>query len=108
MKKIKYLLILSVCVSLVSCKKSRLDELPPNFTTADLLYSNAEGFDAGLNGLYSLIREERNGINYTVGFGTIDLAATIHLAGTDNIASGSNVGGLSRIIADWSQNTPTD
>ena len=65
-------------------------------------------FEAGINGLYSLVREERNGLNYTSGFGTIDLAATIYLAGTDNIGSGSNVGGLSTIIADWSKSTQAD
>jgi hypothetical protein len=108
MKKIKYILITTVFIGLVSCKKNMLQELPPHFTTADLLYSSVEGFEAGVNGLYSLVREERNGLSYTNGFGTIDLAATIHMAGTDNIGSGSNVGGLSRIISDWTQSTPTD
>lgn len=108
MKQIKYLIITTVFLGLGSCKKTLLDEIPPHFTTADLLYSSVEGFEAGINGLYSLVSQERNGINYTNGFGTIDLAATIHMAGTDNIASGSNVGGLSRIISDWTQNTPTD
>jgi hypothetical protein len=107
MKKITYLIII-ILIPFVSCKKTLLNELPPNFTTADLLYSSGDGFEAGINGLYSLVTQERNGLNYTNGFGTIDLAATIFTAGTDNIGSGSNVGGLSRIIADWTQSTPTD
>src|SRR5687767_14830016 len=108
MKKLKIILLFALPGFLIGCSKHKLDELPPHFITADLLYSTAEGFEAGVNGLYAQISQERNGLNYTNGFGTIDLAATIYTAGTDNIGSGSNVGGLSRIISDWSQNTPTD
>src|SRR3954470_10761029 len=109
MKAIKILILIVVSViGLGSCSKNRLSENPPNFTTADALYSSVDGFEAGINGLYSLVREERNGLNYTNGFGTIDLAATIYTAGTDNIASGSNTGGLSTIIADWTKSTPAD
>jgi len=109
MKKIKNIfLILCSLIAFIGCSKNRLNENPPHFTTAETLYQSLDGFEAGINGLYSLVREERNGLNYTQGFGTIDLAATIYLAGTDNIASGSNVGGLSTIIADWSKSTPAD
>jgi starch-binding outer membrane protein, SusD/RagB family len=109
MKKIKNIfLLLCSLIAFIGCSKNRLNENPPHFTTAETLYQSLDGFEAGINGLYSLVREERNGLNYTQGFGTIDLAATIYLAGTDNIASGSNVGGLSTIIADWSKSTPAD
>src|SRR5215213_4722637 len=109
MKKIKNnFLILTSLIAFIGCSKNRLNENPPHFTTAETLYSSVNGFEAGVNGLYSLVREERNGLNFTGGFGTIDLAATIYLAGTDNIGSGSNVGGLSTIIADWSKSTPAD
>ena len=108
MKKIQNILIAGLIIILVSCSKDQLNENPPNFTTADALYETVEGFEAGINGLYSLVRDERNGLNYTSGFGTIDLAATLSIAGTDNVASGSNTGGLSTIIADWKKNTPTD
>ena len=102
------LITLVSIVCLFSCSKNRLNENPPTFTTAEALYTTAQGFEAGINGLYSLAREERNGLSYTGGFGTIDLNATISIAGTDNIASGSNVGGLSNIISDWTKNTPAD
>ncbi len=105
---IRIFIILTAVAGFGSCSKSRLNETPPHFTTADALYSTPGGFEAGINGLYSLVREERNGLNYTNGFGTIDLTATIFIAGTDNIASGSNVGGLSTIIADWNRSTPAD
>jgi hypothetical protein len=109
MKKIKNISLIVVCImGIGGCSKNRLNENPPNFTTAETLYSSVDGFEAGLNGLYSLVREERNGLNYTGGFGTIDLAATIYTAGTDNIGSGSNTGGLSTIIADWTKSTPAD
>ena len=109
MKAIKNIVIILISMAgFGSCSKDRLNENPPNFTTAEALYTSVDGFEAGMNGLYSLVREERNGLNYTGGFGTIDLLATIYLAGTDNIASGSNVGGLSTIISDWTKSTPTD
>jgi len=108
MKFSKYCLIIVAMMLVASCKKSLLDENPPHFTTADALYSSVEGFEAGINGLYSLVRQERDGLNYTEGFGTVDLAATINMVGTDNIATGSNVGGLSTIIADWDKCTPAD
>ncbi|MBK5209896.1 MAG: RagB/SusD family nutrient uptake outer membrane protein [Flavobacteriaceae bacterium] len=91
----------------MSCSEDLLVERPPNFTTADALYTSVEGFDAGLNGLYSLARQERDGIKYTGGFGQIDLRAAIFLAGTDNIAHGST-GGLTSILADWSKSTSAD
>ncbi|MGV3530580.1 MAG: RagB/SusD family nutrient uptake outer membrane protein [Flavisolibacter sp.] len=99
---------LALLLLFISCNKSWLKETPLNFTSGDVLYTTAEGFEAGINGLYSLVREERNGLNYTGGFGTVDLAATIFLGGTDNIGPGSNTAGLSTIIADWSKSTPAD
>src|SRR4051794_6311636 len=109
MKKLAIVSLIFISISVVvGCSKNRLNENPPNFTTADALYSSVQGFKAGVNGLYALVREERNGLNYTASFGTIDLNATISIAGTDNIASGSNVGGLSTIIADWTKSTPAD
>lgn len=109
MKKIENIVIAIVSiVCLGGCSKERLIESPPNFITADVLYTTVEGFDAGLNGLYSLVRDERNGLSYTNGFGTIDLRAAIMITGTDNIGAGSNTGGLSTITADWTKNSAAD
>lgn len=90
-----------------SCSDEMLVEKPPHFITADVLYTNLNGFNAGINGLYSLVQQERNGLNYTGGFGKIDLLSQIYLAGTDNIATGTS-GGLTTILADWTKSTSTD
>jgi hypothetical protein len=109
MKKIKNILLATIiAIGFGACSKDKLIENPPNFTTADVLYTSVDGFEAGLNGLYSLVRNERGGLNHTNGFGTVDLIATINMVGTDNIANGSNTGGLSSIVADWSKNTSSD
>lgn len=109
MKKINRVFVAMVSMAcLAACSKGRLVESPPNFITADVLYTTVAGFDAGLNGLYSLVRDERNGLSYTNGFGTIDIKAAIMNTGTDNIGAGSNTGGLSTITADWTKNTPAD
>lgn len=101
------ILIIVLVLGFMSCSEDLLVESPPNIITADVLYSSIEGFDAGLNGLYSLARQERDGIKYSEGFGQIDLRSAIFLAGTDNIAHGST-GGLTSILADWSKSTSVD
>ena len=90
-----------------SCSDDILVEKPPHFITADVLYTTVDGFNAGINGLYSLVQQERNGLNYTGGFGRIDLCAQIYLAGTDNVATGTS-GGLTTLLGDWTKSTATD
>ena len=110
MKKnnIKIIFIVSLLVVFFGgCSDELLVEKPPHFITADVLYTTTEGFNAGLNGLYSLVQQERNGLKYTGGFGKIDLCAQIYLAGTDNIATGTS-GGLTTILGDWTKSTATD
>lgn len=104
--QIIYISIL-IMIFLTSCSDDLLVEKPPHFITADVLYTNVEGFNAGINGLYSLVQQERNGFNYTGGFGKIDLLSQIYLAGTDNIATGTS-GGLTTILGDWTKSTATD
>ena len=107
MKRLKIIFLVLVVVGIWSCSKDFLEEDPPHFATADGLYKTVDGFEAGINGLYSLVRQEKSGLKYTGGFGLIDLKAQIYLAGTDNIATGST-GGLTTIMADWTKNDPTD
>jgi hypothetical protein len=108
MKRIvNILLIFLLTLTSISCSEEILKETPPTFTTADVLYTNLNGFEAGLNGLYAQARLERDGLSYTTGFGQIDLRAAIYLVGTDNIAHGAT-GGLTTILADFSRSTSAD
>lgn len=46
---------------LAACEDLLLEN-PPNLLTAENLYSTVAGFEAGLNGLYALVREEQEGL----------------------------------------------
>jgi hypothetical protein len=46
---------------LASCSDNSLVEEPKDIIVADNLYTNADGFEAGLNALYAQVRKERNG-----------------------------------------------
>jgi hypothetical protein len=48
-------------VLFVACSKDLLNEEAPSVLTADNLYKNKAGFDAGINGLYSEARRARGG-----------------------------------------------
>jgi len=57
-----YILILTVFfTTLIGCEKDLLYEKPPHIITTELLYTNLEGFETGLNGMYSAVRDERGG-----------------------------------------------
>ncbi|OJU26796.1 MAG: hypothetical protein BGN92_07195 [Sphingobacteriales bacterium 41-5] len=82
MKKIKNIIVVFIVISLTgSCSKKWLEENPPHLITTETLYTNLNGFEAGLNGLYSLVRGEREGRDFT----TENLVADIAMIGTDNI-----------------------
>lgn len=74
-------LVISGC--LISCTDEVLEEQPPHIITAESLYKNLEGFEAGLNGLYSLVREERVGQMHD---GYNHLRAEMMMNGNDNMA----------------------
>lgn len=106
-KNIKCLLTVAV-ITFSACSPDLLNENPPHFTTADELYTSVEGYELGVNGLYSLMRQEREGYKFTSGFGAVGLRAIIHMAGTDNVAVNTK-GDLSNIMADWKKsNVSTD
>ena len=62
-----------------------LTENPPNLLTADNLYGSVAGFEAGLNGLYALAREEHEGLE---GGGNNAHRQLFFASGVDN-SSGS-------------------
>ncbi|MCF8379794.1 MAG: RagB/SusD family nutrient uptake outer membrane protein [Bacteroidales bacterium] len=111
MKKIILFLVVSIgLVIFPNCSKDLLDENPETFLTADQLYNTQSGFESGLNGLYALMRQEREGHGYTSSFGETGLRALINMGGTDVYNNGAGAGGeFSAIYKDWSKaNVPTD
>ncbi|MBC7654219.1 MAG: RagB/SusD family nutrient uptake outer membrane protein, partial [Oligoflexus sp.] len=79
--KISFLLVLIVLQ--FGCKRTFLDEKPLGIIAADNLYVSKEGFQAGLNGLYALWRQERRGIEGSSN--SLPLSAA--LIGVDNAYS---------------------
>ena len=111
MKK-KYILLTVTAVSLLvsGCGSKWLDENPTTEMTADKLYAEESGFEAGLNGLYALVRGEREGYGYTDSFGATGLRALMYIGGTDNYNCGAGASGeFSAIYKNWATaNVATD
>lgn len=106
MKKIFNIIIISVGLVLAgSCSEEKwLEERPPHLITSETLYTNLSGFEAGLNGLYSLVRGEREGRDNS----TENLRADISMLGTDNIVPNQR-GGIGFIALTWdTRNVSTD
>jgi starch-binding outer membrane protein, SusD/RagB family len=79
MKKILYILtIIMVSKVFLGCDKSMLDEQPPHIITTELLYTDLNGFESGLNGLYAKVRDEKGG-----SWGTVFAMVSMFIGGTD-------------------------
>lgn len=102
MKKIIFILICSVAI-LNSCSDDLLDENPPNVIYAEKLYSDLSGFEAGINGLYSLMRYEREGLN-----ASSSLITDVTMAGTDVLVANHSGNGVSRVSIDWTERNKPD
>src|SRR5690554_2412298 len=100
----KNIIILLIALFFIAaCSESWLDERPPHLITTETLYSNLSGFEAGLNGLYSLVRGEREGVTLSD-----NLRADIAMLGTDNMAPNAR-GGIGFIALTWDpRNVSTD
>lgn len=73
-------LMLAAGVGLAGCENS-LTESPPHILVADNLFNDNAGFEAALNGLYSLVREDRMG---AISVGSVnDLRNEMWALGTD-------------------------
>ncbi|MEL7118810.1 MAG: RagB/SusD family nutrient uptake outer membrane protein [Bacteroidota bacterium] len=79
MKKLTILLLLIILG--FSCEEDFLQEQPRHIISPESLYSNAEGFQSGLNGLYALVRQERSGRSRG---STNDLMISAGIIATDN------------------------
>lgn len=75
------IIILIQIILLISCSESWLDEKPPHLIASETLYANLAGFETGLNGLYSLVREERG------DYGGTSLRCDMLLNCNDNICT---------------------
>ena len=109
----KYILSIFAAAALLwtaGCSSDLLTEHPDAILTSDQIYTNEAGFEAGLNGLYNLARQEREGYGYTDSFGATGLRALMYLGGTDVYDGGAHASGeFSAIYKDWSTaNVPTD
>ena len=104
------LTLTAVLFTFASCSESRLEEKPKTEMTAENIYVNEAGFELGLNGLYSLVRCEREGYGFTDSFGATGLRALMYIGGTDNYTCGAGASGeFSAIYKNWATaNVPTD
>lgn len=106
MKTLKYILTLTTLLYVCTgCSDEYLVENPPHFISADNLYTNIAGFDAGLNGLYANFRRERSGNSYG---SNNNIMADQMMTGTDNMY-GNERNGWARGGNDLdARNTPTN
>lgn len=82
MKKFIHIVFtLSMLLVAGGCSKQELEEKPPHLVTAETLYTSLNGFESGLNGLYALVRKEREAVD---GSGN-NLLAMLATVGTDNL-----------------------
>jgi len=97
MKKLLNIVVISTVLGLTAgCSQGWLDETPPHLITAETLYTNLDGFEAGLNGLYSLVRREREAVDG----GSNNLTAMIATVGTDNLVA-HNSAYIGSITQNW-------
>lgn len=95
MNKIFKISLLSIILgSSLGCKKTFLDETPQAIIAPDNLYVDKAGFEAGLYGLYNLVRSERKGLNGSAS----DITNTAFTIGVDNAYSLYPAGGAAESV----------
>lgn len=104
LRKVNFLILVWGGLFFSSCSKNLLEERPPHLISTETLYTSAAGFEAGLNGLYSLVRKEREGLN-----GGTALICNMMMNGTDNMVTNHTVSGFSQICETWGNaNSPAN
>lgn len=100
-KSLHIVTVLGLMLIVPGCSEDYLNEDPPHLITTESLYSSLEGFETGLNGLYALVREEREGSS-----GGNFLRSDMAVAGTDNITFNYRHG-FGQLAENWAtQNVP--
>lgn len=95
MKKSYRTFTVLVLIFLISCSEDFLEEKPPHLITAETLYTSLEGFEAGLNALYAMVREEREGRT-----SVNNMIADMFMNGTDNLVT-NHRSGFSNLYERW-------
>ncbi len=95
--KVNFPIVLLLFTLLLGCSEDLLIENPDHIITADLIYSDLSGFEAGLNGLYAQVRTERG------AFGSVHSKFSHWLCGTDLFCANrpDNNKGMATITANW-------
>lgn len=102
--KIKYIYkatVITVIILITGCAEKWLDEKPPHLISTESLYTSLAGFEAGLNGLYTLIRQEREGESINPVGGSNFLRIEMAINGTDNMCANRLAGGFVVCAALW-------
>ena len=107
----KYIVALISLITLGSCSKDILDEVPKDVLSPENLYVDKGGFERGLYGLYNQIRQERGGIDQT---GTTqdpnnNITNGVMMVGVDNAYSNFASSNNEKYYNEWGvRNNSTD
>jgi hypothetical protein len=95
--KFRLAIILFTIILFTGCSEDWLKEEPPHLITTTSIYSNYNGFITGLNGLTSLVREERTRLGGNDMF----------VNGTDNMVANlaTNIAEFATLTQDWNLTT---
>jgi hypothetical protein len=103
--------VLLVMMIMAGCSEEWLEEKPPHLIATASLYTNLAGIETGLNGLYGLFRQEREGSEGNGGVSPYTsnpnaLRVELAMNGTDNMCT--NVPDrFSLVAANWGErNSP--
>ncbi len=90
--------LILIFLTFIGCSEDVLVEKPPHIISPDNLFVNAEGFEAGLYGLYDEVRRERAG--RTLNNTSNDLMNSGIMIGTDN-AYGNHDAAIEQTFNQW-------
>lgn len=101
--KLRIALLLEILV-LAACSDDLLKEKPEHLATTQTVYSTYAGFEAGINGLYNMVRAERSGnAGYPSNmYSNLELRAELYFSGTDNFCANRTPSSFGQATTDWS------
>ncbi|MBN8858519.1 MAG: RagB/SusD family nutrient uptake outer membrane protein [Sphingobacteriales bacterium] len=95
--------VLLMALFLAACSRDLLNEKPEHLATTSTVYSSYAGFQAGINGLYNMVRAERSGNSGYPGglYSNLELRAEMYFNGTDNFCANTSPSGFGQATRDW-------